>query len=155
MSKPVFHNAEERNFSGDTASALYKSREEAPEVANYNYDVVENLDCGTGFTDLNAWDADRPLQTLHFEQEGTAGIPPPDALLNDAYLCVMIDDGEKLLICLNMLRDGHKIPFPADVMYGELFKDTLWNRISDPELNLPAKHRHEALELLSYFHETK
>lgn len=155
----MFHNAGERQFTGDTASALYKSREEAPEVANYNYEAVENLECGTGFTDLQAWDSDRPLQSVHMFQEDSRfqqqGLPSVETLLNDAYHSVLMDAGDKLLVCLNMLRDGHHIPYPADVLYGELFKDTLWNRVSDPETNLPADHRRNALELLNYFHKSE
>jgi hypothetical protein len=156
MSRVVHHNANDRNLTGDTASALYKSREEAPEVANYNYEAVVNLECGTGFTDLNAWDSDRPLQSLHMFQDDTRfqeqGLPSVESLLIDAYHSVVLDAGDKLLMCLNMLRDGHRVQYPADVEYGELFKDTLWNRVSDPETNLPADHRRNALELLSYYH---
>lgn len=158
MSKPVFHNPNDRAFSGATASALYKSREEAPEVANYNYEQVANLDCGTGFTDLGEWDSERIVQSIHhFENNAQLrgeGLPSVETLLTDAYICVVTDQGDKLLMCLNMLRDGHHIPFPADVLYGELFKDTLWNRVSDPESNLPHKQRTDALELLSYFHKS-
>ena len=158
MSKPVFHNPNDRSFSGATASALYKSREEAPEVANYNYEQVENLDCGTGFTDLQTWDSDRPIQSIHHFQDNASlkesSLPSVENLLTDAFVSVLTDQGDKLLICLNLLRDGHGLPYPADVLYGELFKDTLWNRVSDPESNLPNGHRQNALELLSYFHKS-
>lgn len=158
MSKPVFHNSGERNLTGDAASALYKSRSEAPEVSAYDYEAVETLECGTGFTDIQAWDADRPLQTLHaFDHDSRfqeSQLPSVESLLIDAYHCILMDTGETLLVCLNMLRDGHGIAYPADVLYGELFKDTLWNRVSDPETNLPHEHRQNALELLRYFHES-
>jgi hypothetical protein len=65
---------------------------------------------------------------------GPKQVASVEALLNDAYLCIKIDDGIKLMECLNALITHHQIQYPADVLFGELFQDTLWNRVSDPEI---------------------
>jgi hypothetical protein len=75
----------------------------------------------------------------------------PSVLLNDAWFCVMTDDGGKLYGILNTLREMG-IAYPADhpfeTMYG---KTTLWERVNDNDYKI--QKRGDAMELLKKFKE--
>jgi hypothetical protein len=148
------HDVRDRKLTGVTATTLYKSREEAPEVGTYNYDAVDVVAYDGGSTDLNSF-TNQWTSTLFGGVVSNVQMPDVDeeVLLNDAMICIRIDDGVRLLRSLETLKGmGH--PFPADIEFGEMFKGTLWSRASDPEFQIPEEHRETTLELLSYFHRT-
>ena len=75
----------------------------------------------------------------------------PGVLLNDAWFCIMTDDGGKLYGILNTLREMG-VKYPADhtfeTMYG---KTTLWERVNDNDYKI--QKRYDAVELLKKFKE--
>lgn len=155
MSKQIqVHDTGDRKFKGDVANALFKSQEEAPEVGNYNYESVQTVE-GTGFIEMDSFQDQWTTSLYGQVGNGPAQVASVEALLNDAYLCIKIDDGIKLMECLNTLTSHHQIQYPADVLFGELFQDTLWNRVSDPEIFPNEQQRSDALELLSGFHKSE
>ena len=146
------HDVRDRKLTGVTATSLYKSREEAPEVGTYNYDAVNVVAYEGGTTDLNDFNSE--WSTTLFGGVGS-NVQMPDVaeevLLNDALICIRIDDGVRLLTILETLQQmGH--PHPADIEFGEMFTGTLWGRASDPEFQISEAHRETTLDLLSYFH---
>lgn len=155
MSKQTqVHDTSDRKFKGDVANALFKSQEEAPEVANYNYESVETVEANMGQTDMDLFQDQFTTSLYGQVGKGQQMVPSVEMLLNDAYLCIKIDDGTKLMECLNAIQTSYGLVYVADVEFGELFKDTLWNRVSDPELFPNETQRQNALELLSYFHKS-
>jgi len=143
----------ERSFEGGQVMAARKSAQEAPEVANYNYDTVGNvvgLDSMT--TDFDMLGQDQ-LSTSLYGHVGKERKPTydPSVLLNDAWFCVMTDDGGKLYGILNTLREMG-IAYPADHPFETMFgKSTLWERVNDGEYKI--QKRGDALELLKKFKE--
>lgn len=150
--KTSVHDVGDRKYTGTTATVLFKSRQEAPEVSDYNYENVEVQPSGNGYTDMN--DFGNQWTTTLFGGISNVQAPTvtPDVLLNDALMCVRIDDGIRLLQCLEKLRDIHGYQYPADVPFGELFQESLWDRISDPEFKISEEQREITLEVLKYFH---
>ncbi len=147
------HDPRDRVFEGAAASSLFTSREEAPEVATYNYDEVNVTAFEDGSTNLNDFNS-QWTSTLFGGIGSNALMPnqvPPDVLLADALMCIRIDDGVRLGAILKQVQEmGH--PYPADVEFGELYPTTLWQSANDPELQIPDQRREDAIALLSYFH---
>lgn len=143
----------ERSFEGGQRMVARKSAEEAPEVANYNYDSVGNvvgLDSMT--TDFDMLGQDQASTSL-YGHVGKERKPTydPGVLLNDAWFCVMTDDGGKLYGILNTLREMG-IAYPADHPFETMFgKSTLWERVNDGDYKI--QKRGDALELLKKFKE--
>jgi hypothetical protein len=85
---------------------------------------------------------------------GKERVPTYDAnvLLNDAWFCVISDDGGKLYNILNTLKK-QGIQHPADHPFTNMFgTTTLWEKINDMELKIPRKTREDARRLFSMFH---
>jgi hypothetical protein len=143
----------ERSFEGGQRMMARKSAEEAPEVANYNYDAVDNVvGLESMSTDFSFLGQDQ-LSTSLYGHVGKERKPTydPSVLLNDAWFCVMTDDGGKLYGILNTLREmGVKYPadHPFETMYG---KTTLWERVNDNDYKI--QKRGDAVELLKKFKE--
>jgi hypothetical protein len=143
----------ERSFEGGQRMMARKSAEEAPEVANYNYDSVDNVvGLESMTTDFSFLGQDQ-LSTSLYGHVGKERKPTydPSVLLNDAWFCVMTDDGGKLYGILNTLREmGVKYPadHPFETMYG---KTTLWERVNDNDYKI--QKRYDAVELLKKFKE--
>jgi len=143
----------ERSFEGGQRMVARKSAEEAPEVANYNYDAVDNVvGLESMTTDFSFLGQDQ-LSTSLYGHVGKERKPTydPSVLLNDAWFCVMTDDGGKLYGILNTLREmGVKYPadHPFETMYG---KTTLWERVNDNDYKI--QKRGDAMELLKKFKE--
>jgi hypothetical protein len=76
---------------------------------------------------------------------------PVETLLEDAMICIRIDDGTRLLEILQTLQSSDT-PYPADIEFGEMFRGTLWGRVSDPDFNISDELREVTLELLTHFH---
>jgi hypothetical protein len=75
----------------------------------------------------------------------------PSILLNDAWFCVMTDDGGKLYSILNTLREMG-VKYPADHQFETMYgKTTLWERVNDGGYTI--QKRHDAVELLKKFKE--
>jgi len=144
----------ERSFEGGQRMVARKSAEEAPEVANYNYDAVDNVvGLESMTTDFSFLGQDQ-LSTSLYGHVGKERKPTydPSVLLNDAWFCVMTDDGGKLYGILNTLREmGVKYPadHPFETMYG---KTTLWERVNDNDYKI--QKRGDAMELLKKFKES-
>jgi hypothetical protein len=69
--------------------------------------------------------------------------------LNDAWFCIMTDDGGKLYGILNTLK-GMGIQGPADHPFETMFgKSTLWERVNDDFYKITK--RGDAIQLLSKF----
>ena len=150
--KTPVHDPGDRTFTGTTATSLYKSREAAPEVGTYDYDNVNVVAYDGGSTDLNEFNS-QWTSTLFGGVTSNVQMPEvdTDTLLNDAMICIRIDDGTRLLSILQMLKGmGH--PYPADIEYGDMFSGTLWGRTSDSEFQISDDQREATLQLLSYFH---
>jgi hypothetical protein len=143
----------ERSFEGGQRMVARKSAEEAPEVANYNYDSVDNVvGLESMTTDFSFLGQDQ-LSTSLYGHVGKERKPTydPSVLLNDAWFCVMTDDGGKLYGILNTLREmGVKYPadHPFETMYG---RTTLWERVNDNDYKI--QKRYDAVELLKKFKE--
>jgi hypothetical protein len=143
----------ERSFEGGQRMMARKSAEEAPEVANYNYDAVDNvMGLESMTTDFSFLGQDQ-LSTSLYGHVGKERKPTydPGVLLNDAWFCIMTDDGGKLYGILNTLREmGVKYPadHPFETMYG---KTTLWERVNDNDYKI--QKRYDAVELLKKFKE--
>ena len=150
--KTTVHDPGDRSFTGATASSLYKSREAAPEVGTYDYNLVDVVAYEGSATNMNEFNS-QWTSTLFGGVVSNAQMPEVDTetLLNDAMICIRIDDGTRLLSILNTLKGmGHS--YPADIEYGYMFQGTLWGRATDPEFQISEEHREATLELLSYFH---
>jgi hypothetical protein len=143
----------ERSFEGGQRMMARKSAEEAPEVSSYNYDSVGNVVGLESMTMDFAELGNDQFSTSLYGHVGKERKPTydPGVLLNDAWFCVMTDDGGKLYGILNTLREMG-IAYPADhpfeTMYG---KATLWEKVNDSEYKI--QKRHEAVELLKKFKE--
>ena len=141
----------ERSFEGGQVMAARKSAQEAPEVANYNYDAVGNVvGLDSMVTDFAMLGQDQ-LSTSLYGHVGKERKPTydPTVLLNDAWFCVMTDDGGKLYGILNTLREMG-IAYPADHPFETMFgKSTLWERVNDGDYKI--QKRGDAVELLKKF----
>lgn len=147
------HNVADRSLDGAVATSLYKSREQAPEVGNYDYNQVSVMGYDGQATDMGDFNS-QWTSTLFGGIGSNALMPsevPVDTLLTDAMLCIRIDDGIRLKSILDQLT-ALGYPYPADIEFGEMFKTTLWQSTSDPELQIGSEQREDALQLLSYFH---
>jgi hypothetical protein len=143
----------ERSFEGGQRMVARKSAEEAPEVANYNYDSVDNVvGLESMTTDFSFLGQDQ-LSTSLYGHVGKERKPTydPSILLNDAWFCVMTDDGGKLYGILNTLREMG-VKYPADHQFETMYgKTTLWERVNDGGYTI--QKRHDAVELLKKFKE--
>jgi hypothetical protein len=144
----------DRKFSGVQASVLYQSMTEAPGVAEYDSSLIEEgfAAYSDGYTDLT--DFRDQLTTTLYGHIGSGPAPQADVdtLLNDALTCIRVDDGPKLMDCLQQMQAVYKEKYPADVMFGGLFQDTLWGRVQDPDFKITSTQRTTALQLLAYYH---
>jgi hypothetical protein len=143
----------ERSFEGGQRMVARKSAEEAPEVANYNYDAVDNvMGLESMTTDFSFLGQDQ-LSTSLYGHVGKERKPTydPGVLLNDAWFCIMTDDGGKLYGILNTLREMG-VKYPADHPFETMFgKTTLWERVNDEFYKI--QKRYDAIELLKKFKE--
>jgi hypothetical protein len=143
----------ERSFEGGQRMVARKSAEEAPEVANYNYDSVDNVvGLESMTTDFSFLGQDQ-LSTSLYGHVGKERKPTydPSILLNDAWFCVMTDDGGKLYSILNTLREMG-VKYPADHQFETMYgKTTLWERVNDGGYTI--QKRHDAVELMKKFKE--
>jgi hypothetical protein len=142
---------QERSYEGGQSMWARKSAEEAPEVSNYNYDAVGNVvGLESMTTDFGLLGQDQASTSLygHVGKERTLKYDPA-VLLNDAWFCVMTDDGGKLYGILNTLK-GMGIQSPADYPFETMFgKSTLWERVNDNDYKI--QKRGDAIQLLSKF----
>ena len=148
----------ERAFDGAEAMWLNKSAIEAPEVANYNYDDVNQIEAyGADVTDMNDF-TNQWSTTLYGEQiaskgqkSGNASVDI-DTLLNDAWFCVLVGDIGKMTGLLERARVAG-IPYPADHTLKNMFgSTTLWERINDSEFKIPGGDRENARRTLAAYH---
>lgn len=143
----------ERSFEGGQRMMARKSAEEAPEVSTYNYEDVGNvMGLESMSTDFCLLGQDQASTSL-YGHVGKERKPTydPTVLLNDAWFCVMTDDGGKLYGILNTLKEmGVKAPadHPFETMYG---KTSLWERVNDEDYKIPHSKRQEAIQLLQKF----
>ena len=143
----------DRSFTGAQTMLARKSAEEAPEVNVYDYGMVghvHNLDyMSTDFDLLNQ-------SSLSTSMYGHVGKEKPkydlSTLLNDAWFCIVTDDGSKLFSILNTLRNELGIASPATYEYETMFgKTSLWEKIHDNEFKIPFSKRQDAIQLLNKF----
>lgn len=148
-----FHDTSDRKYNGFTATTLFKSQQEAPEVSHYDYANVQFQGNEGAFTDMDAFQS-QWTSTL-FGGISNVAMPqvPIETLLEDALVCVRIDDGTRLHEILKNLQEGGN-DYPADIEFGEMFRGTLWERVSDPDFKISDAQREVALELLKYFHKS-
>lgn len=143
----------DRSFNGAENMISRASAQEAPDVAIYDYNNVGNFECLENMTtnfDMIGVDQNSTSLYGHVGKERT---PTYDAnvLLNDAWFCVISDDGGKLYNILNTLKQ-QGIQHPADHPFTNMFgTTTLWEKINDLELKIPGKTREDARRLFSMF----
>jgi hypothetical protein len=143
----------DRSFTGAQVMLARKSAEEAPEVNTYDYGMVghvQNLDyMSTDFDLLNQ----SSLSTSMYGHVGKEKPKyDPTTLLNDAWFCIVTDDGSKLYSILNTLRNEMGIKSPATHPYETMFGSTnLWEKIHDNEFKIPFSKRQDAIALLTKF----
>jgi hypothetical protein len=144
----------DRSMTGAQSMLARKSAEEAPEVSMYNYDNVGNvvgMDSMT--TDFGLLGQDQ-FSTSLYGHVGKERKPVYDAttLLNDAWFCIMTDDGGKLYQILTTLQEVG-VKYPAEHPYETMFgSTTLWERVNDSSLfqNAP-KNLRDARTLLERY----
>jgi hypothetical protein len=145
----------DRSFNGAENMMIRKSAQEAPEVSMYDYNNVGNIECLAGMvTDFDLLGVDQHSTSL-YGHVGKERKPTynADTLLNDAWFCVLSDDGGKLFQILNTLKSSLGIPYPADHPFTNMFgTTTLWEKIHDMELKINNKTREDARRLFSMFH---
>jgi len=143
----------DRSFTGAQTMLARKSAEEAPEVNAYDYGMVghvQNLDfMSTDFDLLNQ----SSLSTSIYGHVGKEKPKyDPSILLNDAWFCIVTDDGSKLYSILNTLRNELGIKSPATHPYETMFGSTnLWEKIHDNDFKIPFSKRQDAIALLTKF----
>jgi len=143
----------DRSFTGAQTMLARKSAEEAPEVNTYDYGMVghvQNLDyMATDFDLLNQ----SSLSTSMYGHVGKEKPKyDPSILLNDAWFCIVTDDGSKLYSILNTLRNEMGVKSPATHPYETMFGTTnLWEKIHDNEFKIPFSKRQDAIALLTKF----
>lgn len=143
----------DRSFTGAQTMLARKSAEEAPEVNAYDYGMVghvQNLDfMTTDFDMLN----NSALSTSIYGHVGKEKPKyDPSILLNDAWFCIVTDDGSKLYSILNTLRNEMGIKSPATHPYETMFGSTnLWEKIHDNDFKIPFSKRQDAIALLTKF----
>ena len=122
-------------------------------MSQYDYNSVEVQGHDGAFTDMDAFQS-QWTSTLFGGVASNVAMPhvPIDVLLEDALICIRIDDGVRLLQILESMRDDHGIPHPADVEFGEMFRGTLWGRVHDPDFKISDELREVTIELLTHFH---
>jgi hypothetical protein len=144
----------DRSFNGTENMISRASAKEAPDVAIYDYNNVGNVECLESMTtSFDMIGVDQQSTSL-YGQIGTErkAIYNSDTLLNDAWFCVISDDGGKLYNILNTLKQKG-IHYPADHPFTNMFgTTTLWEKINDMELNIPGKVREDTRRLFSMFH---
>ena len=143
----------DRSFTGAQTMLARKSAEEAPEVNAYDYGMVghvQNLDFMTTDFDMLNHSA---LSTSIYGHVGKEKPKyDPSILLNDAWFCIVTDDGSKLYSILNTLRNELGIKSPATHPYETMFGSTnLWEKIHDNDFKIPFSKRQDAIALLTKF----
>ena len=144
----------DRSFTGAQIMLSRKSAEEAPEVNAYDYGMVghvQNLDYMTTDFDLLNHSSLSTSMYGHVGKEKPRY--DPTTLLNDAWFCVVTDDGGKLYNILTTLRNELGTKSPATHKYSTMFGETsLWEKIHDTEFKIPHSKRQDAKTLLAKFH---
>lgn len=145
----------DRSFNGAENMISRKSVQEAPDVAIYDYNNVENVvGLETMTTNFDMIGVDQNSTSL-YGHVGKERSPTYDTnvLLNDAWFCVISDDGGKLYNILNTLK-AQGIRYPADYPFTNMFgTTTLWEKINDMEIKISNKIRDDAIRLFKMFHE--
>lgn len=142
----------DRSFNGTQSMIARASQAEAPEVSTYDYGNVGTFD-NYGGIDFDLIGRDQHSTSLYGPVDKKTNVKyDVDTLLNDAWFCVLSDDGSKLYGILNTLK-SLGIPYPADHPFTNYFgTTTLWEKINDDELKVPPKIRDEARKLFRMFH---
>ena len=143
----------DRSFEGGQRMMARRSAEEAPEVSNYNYENVGNvvgLESMTTSFELLGQDQFSTSLYGHVGKERKP-VYDPNVLLNDAWFCIMTDDGGKLYQILNTLKEMG-VQSPADYQFETMYgKTSLWERVNDDDYKIPFSKRQEAIQLLEKF----
>lgn len=146
----------DRSLEGAQTMNIKKSIQEAPEVSIYDYNNVGN------FEGLETMTTNFDLIGVHQHSTSLYGSigkehkPSYDTntLLNDAWFCVISDDGGKLYNILNTLKI-QGVRYPADEPFSNMFgTTTLWEKINDMDLKISGKIRDDSHRLFSMFHKT-
>jgi hypothetical protein len=144
----------DRSFGGAENMIYRASAEEAPEISTYDYNNVGNFEgLADMTTDFELLGVDQHSTSL-YGHVGKERTPTYDTntLLNDAWCCVLADEGGRLYGILNTLK-SQGISYPADYPFTTMFGiTTLWEKINDNELKLNNKTRDEAQRLFKMFH---
>jgi len=149
----------DRSMTGAQSMLARKSAEEAPEVSMYDYDNVGNVvGMDSMSTDFGLLGQDQ-FSTSLYGHVGKDRKPTydPTTLLNDAWFCIVTDDGGKLYQILSTLQEiGVKYPaeHPYETMFGST---TLWERVNDSSLfqTPPPKNLQDARTLLQRYRAPK
>ena len=130
-----------------------KSAEEAPTVSEYDYGNVGTFHMLEGMTtDFDLLGRTQMMTSIYGHVGKEKPTYDPTTLLNDAWFCVMTDDGGKLYTILTMLKNDLGIEKPASYRYETMFgSTTLMEKITDSELKIPHGKRQDAMTLLRRF----
>jgi len=144
----------DRSFGGAENMIYRASAEEAPEISTYDYNNVGNFESLPGMTtDFELLGVDQHSTSLygHVDKQKNPKYDT-NTLLNDAWCCVVADEGGKLYNILNTLR-SQGIEYPVDYPFTTMFGETsLWKKINDEEVRIKPKARDETRRLFQMFH---
>jgi len=143
----------DRSFTGAQVMLSRKSAEEAPTVSEYDYGNVGTFHMLEGMTtDFDLLGRTQMMTSIYGHVGKEKPTYDPTTLLNDAWFCVMTDDGGKLYTILTMLKNDLGIERPASYRYETMFgSTTLMEKITDSELKIPHGKRQDAMTLLRRF----
>jgi hypothetical protein len=151
------YSVSDRTFDGAASMWLRKSQDEAPEVANYNYDdvAVQGYEGSvTELADFNAqWSTSLFGETITSKgAKSEAATLDADTLMNDAWFCILVGDVGKLGGLLERARIAG-LEFPADYPMKNMFGvSSLWSRVQDSDFKIPPGSRDEAVRVLVHYH---
>jgi len=143
----------DRSFTGAQVMLSRKSAEEAPTVSEYDYANVGTFHMLEGMTtDFDVLGQNQLSTSMYGHVGKEKPTYDPSVLLNDAWFCIITDDGGKLYTILNTLKNDLGIPNPASYPYETMFgKTTLIEKIRDSEFKIPHGKRQDAINLLARF----
>ena len=143
----------DRSFTGAQVMLSRKSAEEAPTVSEYDYANVGTFQMMEGMTtDFDLLGRNQLTTSMYGHVGKEKPTYDPTVLLNDAWFCILTDDGGKLYTILNMMKNDMGIERPASYPYETMFgKTTLIEKIRDAEFKIPHGKRQDALALLARF----
>lgn len=143
----------DRSFTGAQTMLSRQSVEEAPAVSQYDYMNVGTFQALESMTtDFDLLGRNQLTTSMYGHVGKEKPAYDPTTLLNDAWFCIMTDDGGKLYTILNMLKNELGIEKPASFPYETMFgSTTLLDKIRDSEFKIPHGKRQEAIALLSRF----